>query len=42
MESDDAPMEPVQQGEKPFDIWYSCDGCYKAIKPGKFRFDSKV
>ncbi|CAI2387649.1 unnamed protein product [Moneuplotes crassus] len=28
--------------EGDFDIWYSCDGCMDAIKPGKFRFDCKI
>lgn len=28
--------------EDNFDVWYSCDGCMSAIKPGKFRFDCKV
>jgi len=23
------------------DIWWSCDGCFKPIKPGKFWFDCK-
>ena len=28
--------------EENYDVWYSCDGCYKAVKPGKFRFDCRV
>jgi protein KRI1 len=28
--------------EDDYDVWYACDGCMNAIKPGKFRFDCKV
>jgi len=35
---DENEQEFYEDGEK-LDVWYSCDGWFKAIKPGKFRFD---
>lgn len=38
---EDSEQDVVEDGEK-LDMWYSCDGCFKVIKPGKFRFDCKT
>lgn len=31
--------EQVPKPQETNDIWWSCDGCLKPIKPGKYRFD---
>ena len=29
---------PIKQEDQE-DVWWACDGCFKAIKPGKYHFD---
>jgi protein KRI1 len=31
----------VEEAFDDWDEWYVCDGCKKAIRPGKMRFDCK-
>lgn len=42
LEISDINLEEIDENqEKREDVWWSCDGCFKAIKPGKLRFDCK-
>lgn len=32
----------MKEEEQGYQTWYACDGCFKAIPSGKYRFDCEV